>query len=222
MSKTRSAPCSAPPFCFDTMKQIITVFILLLFVSCATAEDTLSIGNVTIEEGESTIVNILISNSSCDYGFFSTQWDDQVINFSGSDCGMYGYTVGVKTGNQIQTYIGSYADAVDEYIFGCTRITAIGNAGDMTDLNIFGSCIISNDGEYIPCRCIDGSVVILPLMGDVNRDRIVDVRDAIMLLNHVSDPDNSPINYERADMNFDDMIDILDVVLTINRCIGHT
>ena len=209
-------------FNFDIMKQIITVFILLLFVSCAAAEDTLSIGNVTIEEGKSTIVNILISNSSCDYGFFSMQWDDQVINFTEVDCGVYGCMIGMKTGDQVRTYIGSDVVSSDEYIFGCARITAIGDAGDVADLNIFSSYIISDAGGHIPCHYIDGSVTITPLMGDVNRDRIVDVRDAIILLNHVSDPDNVPIDDDRADMNYDDVIDILDVVLTINRCANPT
>ena len=216
------APYSAPPFNFDTMKQIITVLMLLLFTSGATAMDTLSIGNVTIEEGKSMIVNILISNSSCDYGYFCMQWDDQVINFTEADCGMYGYTVGMKTENQIYTYIGSYADAADEYIFGCAMITAIGDAGDDTDLNIFDSYVISDEGAYMPCCYIDGLVTITPLMGDVNRDRIVDVRDAIMLLNHISDPDNVPIDDNRADMNQDGVIDILDLVLVINQCVNPT
>lgn len=221
------------------MKLLLFFLTALLLMNVVSAEDTLSIGNVTIEEGKSVVVAVTISNSSWDYGFFATQWDNQVINFTEVDCGTYACAVTVNNCSTVKfvvedgrggsdtcavsmittTYIGSDADDAGDFIFGHVRITAIGNAGDSTDLNIFDAHIVSDAGDPILCRYVDGSVTISPLLGDANTDRIVDVRDAILLLNHIANPD-IVVSEIRSDVNSDNKIDVLDVVLLLRIVAG--
>jgi len=54
------------------------------------------------------------------------------------------------------------------------------------------------------------------IRGDVNRDRVVDIADAVYLINYLFISGPSPDIFESGDVNGDDQIDIADVVYLIN------
>jgi hypothetical protein len=207
------------------MKHIITFLVLLLFASSAAAENTISIDDIELQEGCTTLVEIHVTDTTFHHGHVCIQYNDSVIEMTAGECGDYGFVVtAIKdSGGFVGMYTGSDdMTLTGDRFFGSVRITAIGECGETTLLHVMNTILRDEYDILMHSDYIHGSVTITPLMGDVNRDRIVDVRDAIQLLNHVSDPDNVSIDGDRADMNYDDVIDILDVVLTINRCVDPT
>ena len=69
---------------------------------------------------------------------------------------------------------------------------------------------IDNLGDDAPRLVIEYEPVIVPILGDVNSDNIVNVLDLIEIVNLILN--NNEVYIEIADMNFDSKIDIFDLI----------
>ena len=54
------------------------------------------------------------------------------------------------------------------------------------------------------------------VLGDANGDGIIDVADAVFLLNYLYKGGEAPVPLERADVNGDELVDVADVVYLLN------
>lgn len=205
----------------DNMKMLITFLILCCFAGSVGAEVALSIDDIELHKGETAIVEIG-AVGDFDYGQVGIKYNRSVIEMSGGECGRYGTIVTlIRDGSMhAQAYTGSHTRLVtDDHVFGSVAITAIGEVGTATPLHITDAILVGDDDSRIGYHTIDGNVIILPRMGDVNQDLVVDVRDVLVLLNHILDPETYPyIDLLTADMNSDGVLDILDVLSLINTC----
>ena len=69
---------------------------------------------------------------------------------------------------------------------------------------------IDNLGDDAPRLLIEYEPVIVPILGDVNSDNIVNVLDLMEIVNLILN--NNEVYIEIADMNFDSKIDIFDLI----------
>ena len=69
---------------------------------------------------------------------------------------------------------------------------------------------IVNSGENSPRLVIEYESEIVPILGDVNSDNIVNVLDIIEIVNLILN--NNEIYIELADMNFDSQINVFDII----------
>lgn len=66
----------------------------------------------------------------------------------------------------------------------------------------------------------NASANTLPLMGDVNGDGVVDVADAVGIVNYTIGKPSTPFYFDAADMDGDGVVDIADAVSIINMVVG--
>jgi len=206
------------------MKCVISFLLVLFFVASAAAENIISMGNIELEEGQSVIAPINTTDTPMLYGQACIEYDASVVELSAGGCDDYGFVVSVSEENSelVRMYTGSDANcSPGEREFGSVAIKAVGYHGDVSRLNLLDAVVRDEQGTPMVYGLVGGWVTITPLFGDVNRDMMVDVRDAIVLVNHVSCPYCSPIpDFHVADMNRDGMISMLDVLMIINRCVS--
>ena len=72
---------------------------------------------------------------------------------------------------------------------------------------------IDNLGDDAPRLLIEYEPVIIPILGDVNSDNIVNVLDLMEIVNLIFN--NNEVYIDIADMNFDSKIDIFDLIQII-------
>ena len=207
------------------MKRTASFILILFLVTSAAAENTLSLGDTELQEGQSILVSFNISAPPFQYGQVCVGYDESVVSLAGVDCGLHGcavHTVVNNNSGRIQMYTGLHGRGMyGDSEFGSIKITATGEYGDMTQLHVNDTFLQDEHGDLIPCVSTDGFVMVTPLFGDVSRDKNVDVCDAILLLSHLSDHVGVPIQDSYiADVNHDGVLDILDVVAVINLCVG--
>ena len=72
---------------------------------------------------------------------------------------------------------------------------------------------IDNLGDDAPRLLIEYEPVVVPILGDVNSDNIVNVLDLMEIVNLIFN--NNEVYIDIADMNFDSKIDIFDLIQII-------
>ena len=70
------------------------------------------------------------------------------------------------------------------------------------------------DGQCV--RPVFNKDAVAKLLGDVNGDKIVDVTDVMLMVNHIIGNPLDVFISENADINDDQVVDVTDVMLTVN------
>ena len=57
-------------------------------------------------------------------------------------------------------------------------------------------------------------------IGDVNADNLINVIDAVIIVNYIAGNSELSFCLDSADLNFDQFVDILDIVILINQIVS--
>jgi hypothetical protein len=84
---------------------------------------------------------------------------------------------------------------------------------------VFNTILVDPEAEDIPFRPIDGVANVLPsgLVGDINGDGKVDIKDLVLLTRAFGSYPSHPRWNSEADLNGDNKVDIKDLVLLIKN-----
>ena len=102
------------------------------------------------------------------------------------------------------------------------RVSSDANPGDSVSLRLSDVVLSDREGASIGVRVEGGVFRISGIMGDVNGDGEVDVRDVIVLVNIILGkvvPGAS--QFWAGDLNGDGSLDVRDVILLVNRILGR-
>ena len=203
------------------MKKIMIVLLTIVLTATVSAENVISIGDLEIEEGQTRLVEIGVEDATFHHGQVCIEYDDSIVKMSAGDCGDYGFVVtAVKDDSgYVAMYTGNKKLSGD-HVFGSVKIRAIGGIGGTSVLEIVNVKLFDENGSLIPSTFAGGSVIIVPLMGDINNDKNVDIIDVVSLFGYVAGTYEDQIDEDIADMNGDGNIDMLDVIAVLRRIVG--
>ena len=63
-------------------------------------------------------------------------------------------------------------------------------------------------------------LLVSPMMGDVNDNGLIDIGDAVCVVNRIVNKQNTTFKQERADLNHNSGVDIGDAVMIVNHLVG--
>ena len=131
-------------------------------------------------------------------------YDDSAVTLFGLNVQVYGsYTI-----NEVMNDLGNYS-ALHTY-FGQNHVPFSSNNMDFE---------IQFTSEFLYDIVCSGSDVIL---GDINQDGVINVLDAVILINYILATDTPDSNqFDASDMNLDGELNILDVVLLVGSIISN-
>jgi hypothetical protein len=99
---------------------------------------------------------------------------------------------------------------LDKAPFGSTEVTVTYDEGSA----------FNADMQLVPFRMVNGSIRIVPLLGDVNDDKEINVKDVVVLQRYLAGWKNITINFENSDINEDGVVDLRDLYLLIRYIVG--
>jgi len=151
-----------------------------------------------IEEGDVPIVSMHGDQDG------TVPYDDSAVTLFGLNVQVYGsYTI-----NEVMNDLGNYS-ALHTY-FGQNHVPFSSNNMDFE---------IQFTSEFLYDIVCSGSDVIL---GDINQDGVINVLDAVILINYILATDTPDSNqFDASDMNLDGELNILDVVLLVGSIISN-
>jgi hypothetical protein len=202
------------------------------------AKTSLKVGNVTGYVNETVTVPVSIINASNVAGVQFTLWWGrmvtlcpfvQALNVRKTDL-TQGFLLEYEIDNMVAVVKVAMASATG--INGTGPIVLIDFAilgGPMPQwtipLELVNVTLSDVNGKLVPCSVINGSITIMPPPepGDANEDRVVDVRDVVLVLRYIiGKAELTPAGKKAADMNGDGEITVRDAVLILRKIVRGT
>lgn len=223
------------------LKIIYYVLILLLISNISSAEETL----ISLEPSSITI-NIPIQRINIGQSFnFTVDIDTNLVNVSGAQIYLNIDSSKIRINNisesnffkhntptsNLNTFFRSqsilqgfliYSVILGPYnvskpeTFININATAIGYGN--SSIGIYNSIIVTPDGSSLIPLLINNKTINVVLIYDINNDRVVDINDLLIIVNHYNEYTSYP--YPAYDINQDGKVDIRDLVL-VSRHYGE-
>jgi hypothetical protein len=202
------------------------------------AKISLKVGNVTGYVNETVTVPISIMNASNVAGVQFTLWWGEIITLCPFVQALNVRKTNLTQGFLLEYKIDNMAAVVKVAMASATGINGSGPivlidfavlGGPMPPwtipLELVNVTLSDVNGKLVPCSVINGSITIMPPPepGDANEDRVVDVRDVVLVLRYIiGKAELTPAGKKAADMNGDGEITVRDAVLILRKIVRGT
>ncbi len=199
---------------------------LLTGDDCTTVDFAAGNASLTFGDISSNSIPVYITSSLDISGFqFNILSDPNLITINGASGGLaqqYGFEVSTSelgvvigfsfSGNSIPTPDGLL-----------TNISYTNNASGETEVCITDTIISNINGNAILSsgECIDLDISDI-ILGDINNDNIINVQDAVLLINFIlGSIEPNDTQYYAGDINSDNILNVQDVVILINSILSR-
>ena len=198
------------------------------YAFAAGGEMTLTVSTVSGTPGEEVTVTVDVSNNPGLASLvFNVEYDSLLtlkkVEFN-SEFGPYATTPPTITNPQKITLVSPYSDVAVNGTLATLTFEIAENVENgyfaEINLNISENLIYNTDEELISTNVVNGKVSVFHgIPGDINSDRVVDTKDAILLFRYIADWDVT-VDPLAVDCNGDGAVDTKDPIMLFRYVAG--